>query len=236
MTELLLNMSLDQIGSRGGGGGGFRGGARVREGGGMRSEVVSRPQSQVSRPQSSVAGNFAARALSSGSGPMRRQGISRAARETAAPYQRPTRPSDGVHSRLGDPVVAGTRVHVGGLNFDVMDEDIKELFAGVGDLLHCKIDYDRAGRSNGNAVVIFKRREDAENAVSQFHKRTLDGTPMHVEIVEGGGAAESARGGVRGRGGGGGGGGVPTWRGQEIGVSGDAQKQDKAVFVQFAEM
>lgn len=68
----------------------------------MRSEVVSRPQSLVSRPQSSVAGNFAARALSSGSGPMRRQGISRVARETAAPYQRPTRPADGVHSRLGE--------------------------------------------------------------------------------------------------------------------------------------
>lgn len=38
-------------------------------------------------------------------------------------------------------MVAGTRVHVGGLNHDVMDEDIKELFAGVGDLLHCKVRY-----------------------------------------------------------------------------------------------
>lgn len=38
-------------------------------------------------------------------------------------------------------MVAGTRVHVGGLNYDVMDEDIKELFAGVGDLLHCKVRY-----------------------------------------------------------------------------------------------
>lgn len=66
--------------------------------------------------------------------------------------------------------------------------------------------------------MIFKRREDAENAVAQFHKRTLDGTPMHVEIVEGGGTAESARGGVRGRGGGGGGGGAPTWRGARVRV------------------
>lgn len=46
--------------------------------------------------------------------------------------------------------------------------------------------------------MIFKRREDAENAVSQFHKRTLDGAPMHVEIVEtpeprGGGAGGASR-------------------------------------------
>lgn len=34
-------------------------------------------------------------------------------------------------------------------------------------------------------MVIFRRREDAELAVSQFHKRTLDGTPMNVEILDG---------------------------------------------------
>lgn len=33
----------------------------------------------------------------------------------------------------------GTRVRVEGLNHDVMDNDIKELFSGVGDLLHCAV-------------------------------------------------------------------------------------------------
>lgn len=33
----------------------------------------------------------------------------------------------------------GTRVRVEGLNHDVMDDDIKELFAGVGELLECGV-------------------------------------------------------------------------------------------------
>lgn len=120
-------MSLDQMSNRGshpnkfdggdgggGGGGGNRGswsggggggGARVREGGGMRSEVVSRPQSSV---VASGGGTFRSamasttRAPSFGSGPVRRQGVARVARETAAPYQRPTRASDSVYNRLGE--------------------------------------------------------------------------------------------------------------------------------------
>lgn len=65
-------------------------------------------------------------------------------------------------------------------------------------------------------MVIFKKREDAESAVAQFHNRTLDGTPMHVEIVEG---PKPRLDGVRGRGpstvgGGSGSGGGSTWRGK----------------------
>lgn len=33
----------------------------------------------------------------------------------------------------------GTRVRVSGLNHDVMEDDIKELFSGVGELLHCEV-------------------------------------------------------------------------------------------------
>lgn len=35
----------------------------------------------------------------------------------------------------------GTHVLVEGLNHDVMDDDIKELFAGVGELKHCAVRY-----------------------------------------------------------------------------------------------
>lgn len=69
-------------------------------------------RSEVSRPQSSVVvsggGTFRSaiasttRAPASGSGPMRRQGVARGARETAAPYQRPTRGPDSVFNRLGE--------------------------------------------------------------------------------------------------------------------------------------
>lgn len=83
---------------------------------------------------------------------------------------------------------------------------------------HAQIDYDHTGRSNERALVIFKKREDAEHAVSQFHKRTLDGAPMQVQIVEGGGgggAERPYRGGGSSGGGGmnGGGSGGPRGRG-----------------------
>lgn len=44
---------------------------------------------------------------------------------------------DGAGGKV--PENPGTRVRVEGLNHDVMDEDIKELFAGVGELLHCAV-------------------------------------------------------------------------------------------------
>ena len=119
MTDL-LNMSLDQISSRGGrssnggsggrgswqggGGGGGGGGARARDGVGMMRSEVSRPQSSVvvsggGTFRSAIASTT--RAPSSGSGPMRRQGVARGARESAAPYHRPTRGPESVFDRLG---------------------------------------------------------------------------------------------------------------------------------------
>lgn len=117
---------MDQISARGGsrlnnkfgggddGGGGDRGswsgGGRVREGGGgmMRSEVVaSRPQSSVvvsggGTFRSAMASTTRAPSFGSAAGPARRQGVARVARDSAAPYQRPTRASDSVFNRLGE--------------------------------------------------------------------------------------------------------------------------------------
>ena len=128
----LLGMSLDQLSTRGtrpyksgsggsgGGGGGawfadrHGGGARGRDGGGggggMRSEVA-RPQSGVAGAGGTFRSAMAsARApqqypssQSSGSGPIRRAGVARAARESAAPYQqRPARNAESVFDRLGE--------------------------------------------------------------------------------------------------------------------------------------
>lgn len=43
------------------------------------------------------------RAPQGSAGPIRRAGIARSARETAAPYQRPTRTAESVFDRLGEP-------------------------------------------------------------------------------------------------------------------------------------
>lgn len=74
-------------------------------GGGMRSQQMqaTRTQSVVTVPgggtfRSAIASTRAPQPL----GPMRRTGIARGARETAAPYQRPTRAPESVFDRLGE--------------------------------------------------------------------------------------------------------------------------------------
>lgn len=103
------------------------------------------------------------------------------------------------------------------MDFNVPRELFSPILAGHFDccvyvytflLWNKQIDYDRSGRSKEVAMVVFRRREDAELAVSQFHKRTLDGAPMSVEILEGpqpsrGGMGSGMGGrtdGIRGRG------------------------------------
>lgn len=108
----------------------------------------------------------------------------------------------GILSRVGGKVGgggggnAGTTVEVSNLNYDIMSEDINELFATCGPLLSAEVDYDASGRSEGGATVVFQRRADALEAVKKFNNRTLDGTAMTVKIAQGGTAngASSARG------------------------------------------
>lgn len=123
----LLGMSLDQISSRGArtnksGGGGVIGGGgatwsaarqgggapRGREGaaaGGMRSDMSSRPIQSVvggGTLRSALASARAPQQQYSSSGPVRRAGVARGAREAAAPYSRPTRNPESVFDRLGE--------------------------------------------------------------------------------------------------------------------------------------
>lgn len=81
------------------------GGARGREagggGGGMRSEV-----SVISGGGGTFRSAIAStRAPQGSAGPIRRAGIARNARETAAPYQRPTRGTESIYARLGEPML-----------------------------------------------------------------------------------------------------------------------------------
>lgn len=44
--------------------------------------------------------------------------------------------------------------------------------------------YDRAGRSNGIANVIFTNKRDAMLSADRFHHVPLDGYPMQIEVVQ----------------------------------------------------
>lgn len=86
-------------------------------------------------------------------------------------------------SRLGgstkDVASQGTKILVKNLKFDILEDDVRELFSTVGEVKKAEIVYDRSGRSKGIARVWFSRKSDAEKALKQY-----DGTlSIHFATV-----------------------------------------------------
>lgn len=86
------------------------------------------------------------------------------------------------HNVLTAGITTGTKVLISNLDYGVSDADIKELFSEVGDVKWSSVRYDRSGRSEGSAEVLYSRRADAETAVKRYHDVLLDGKPMKVQI------------------------------------------------------
>ncbi|KAL4140060.1 hypothetical protein PRNP1_015292 [Phytophthora ramorum] len=92
--------------------------------------------------------------------------------------------SSSILSRLGgkDAAGPGTKILVKNLKFDILEEEVRELFGTVGKVSKAEIVYDRSGRSKGIARVWFARRSDADKAIKQYDGRTLDGQPMQIAL------------------------------------------------------
>ncbi|KZC09145.1 Polymerase delta-interacting protein 3 [Dufourea novaeangliae] len=72
---------------------------------------------------------------------------------------------------------SGYRIVVSNLQANVTQEDIKELFEDVGELLVSRL------VRPGTAEVIYKTLKDATKAVETYHNRQLDGHPMKCLLV-----------------------------------------------------
>ena len=107
-------------------------------------------------------------------------------REPRADGERPPRkeraPRDNDRPRGGDPKsVESTRVYVGNLSYDVSEQDLQELFKGIGGVRNIEIVYNRSThRSKGYGFVEMLRMEEAMRAVEVLHDQPFMGRKMTV--------------------------------------------------------
>lgn len=149
----------------------------------------------IKRNRKSGSGNSRGRGRGSGPGPARR--LPNRGANRSAPYAAAKAPESAwQHDMFMDKGAAfqgqagrassietGTKLYISNLEYGVSNDDIKELFAEVGDLKRFAVHYDRSGRSKGTAEVVFSRRTDAIAAVKRYNNVQLDGKPMKIEIV-----------------------------------------------------
>ena len=106
-----------------------------------------------------------------------------------------------------------TKLYVGNLSFNTTENDLQDLFATVGPVTEVLLMQDRVtGKSRGFGFVTMATEQDAANAVSQFHGKSVEGRALTVNEARpreerSGGGGGGSRGGYGGGGGGGYGGG-----------------------------
>ena len=96
------------------------------------------------------------------------------------------------------------KLFIGGLAFSTSTERLREVFATAGQVESATVVTDRdTGRSRGFGFVEMATPEEAEQAITQFNGKDLDGRQIRVEKASGtgGGGGGGARGGPRGFGG-----------------------------------
>ena len=81
--------------------------------------------------------------------------------------------------------VISNKIFVGNLNFATTDEELREVFGEIGEVVDVHIPKDReSGRPRGFAFVRFAEEDHAKQAVEQFHGRTVGGRPLRLDIAE----------------------------------------------------
>ncbi|MEX1048001.1 MAG: RNA-binding protein [Akkermansiaceae bacterium] len=95
---------------------------------------------------------------------------------------REPRARDTNRPRGGDPKsVESTRVYVGNLSYDVSEQDLQELFKGIGGVRNIEIVYNRSThRSKGYGFVEMLRMDEAMRAVEVLHDQPFMGRNMTV--------------------------------------------------------
>ena len=81
--------------------------------------------------------------------------------------------------RMG--VDMGTKLYVGNLSFDTMENEISEQFSQFGSVNSCALITDKfTGRSRGFAFVEMGSEEEAQKAIAEMNGKELDGRTLTV--------------------------------------------------------
>lgn len=117
--------------------------------------------------------------------------------------------------RLSTKVIMNTKLYVGNLTFDVLENDLQDLFAQHGPVTEVNLMQDRVtGKSRGFAFVTMETKEGADAAILALNGKDMKGRALTVnearprEARSGGGGGGG--GGYRGGSGGGSGGRRPS--------------------------
>ena len=86
-----------------------------------------------------------------------------------------------------------TKLLLSNLDPGVSPKDVRELYSEFGQTDRIQLNYDRSGRSQGTAEILYQNKADAIRALKTYNGVPLDGRPMVLEIVGGGGSGGSRR-------------------------------------------
>ncbi|MGD8317967.1 MAG: RNA-binding protein [Myxococcales bacterium] len=82
-------------------------------------------------------------------------------------------------------LVISSKIFVGNLNFATTDDELRQLFGEVGEVVDVHIPKDReTGRPRGFAFVRFASEDQAKQAVEQLHGREVGGRALRLDIAE----------------------------------------------------
>src|SRR5438477_5419320 len=77
-----------------------------------------------------------------------------------------------------------SRLFVGNLSYQTMENDLQEYFAQAGVVSSVNLMLDKfTGKSRGFAFVEFASPEEAKKAVEMFHGKEFQGRPLTVNIA-----------------------------------------------------
>jgi len=77
-----------------------------------------------------------------------------------------------------------TRLFVGNLSYQTMENDLQDYFSQAGVVTSVNLMFDKVtGKSRGFAFVEFSTPEEAARAVEQFHNKEFQGRPLTVNIA-----------------------------------------------------